>query len=432
MPDDDLLIRIKTLADNYGLKQVQAELDTLKGATHEATKAAHEHAHGFAHAETAGRAFHHLLHEVTKESPILGEALRLALNPTTGLILGGVLAMEFFKRRAEEARKAAAEWAKETSEGFIKSAESADKLKTAAVEAEQAFTQQMKGLADAQSSASEKTKELIASIEREKAALLELSKIRGEPATAQTSIEAAAAAKEFMARRRGVEQAELAQPGLEAAVVTARGAATAGTAKLTDDLQRREADIERLKKQLEEAEKKLTHADTSNAAKVLAATKERDIARNALQDSLAIKSRDEQEIARLKRELAEAEKKALENQKLILEGRAALPGLEAGVRLRSAAQTLQTPTGTTVAVGAAALQHLAQFGGDQSKLSPQEQQAIKSLSDMLSANRILNPTILGLLRQNADDATWLAREVRAIEAYASRNKSQVKSTLVPP
>ena len=50
-------------------------------------------AHGaLVHVESAGKAFHKVLHEISQTSP--GEALRLAVSPITGVLLGAVMLFE--------------------------------------------------------------------------------------------------------------------------------------------------------------------------------------------------------------------------------------------------------------------------------------------------------------------------------------------------
>lgn len=51
-----------------------------------------QHGHsGFVHVGTPARAFHKVMHEITEQSPIMGRALMIALNPTVG-VLGAVAA----------------------------------------------------------------------------------------------------------------------------------------------------------------------------------------------------------------------------------------------------------------------------------------------------------------------------------------------------
>ena len=52
-------------------------------------------AHGaLVHVESAGKAFHKVLHEISQTSPVMGEALRLAVSPVTGVLLGAVMLFE--------------------------------------------------------------------------------------------------------------------------------------------------------------------------------------------------------------------------------------------------------------------------------------------------------------------------------------------------
>lgn len=78
-----------------------------------------------------GREFHKLIHAISHASPLLGEALRLAINPVTGLLFGGVLAIKEFHDwlgRLEEQLKIGGAWkdSKEAIEAESKAFEQAE------------------------------------------------------------------------------------------------------------------------------------------------------------------------------------------------------------------------------------------------------------------------------------------------------------------
>jgi hypothetical protein len=100
--------------------QVGPGLSDFKSKVAEATN------HGsksFLHVESASRAFHRALHEITSASPLLGTALRLALNPVVGLIMGGVMAFQQFRDAQKEAAAEAKEEAKKVREAWVEAQE---------------------------------------------------------------------------------------------------------------------------------------------------------------------------------------------------------------------------------------------------------------------------------------------------------------------
>ena len=89
--------------------QTEAALQGVAGATGRATEANEEHGKSFLHAESSGKAFHKLLHEITEVSPEMGIALRLALSPVGGVIMAAVYAFKQMHDAEKEAEAAAAE-----------------------------------------------------------------------------------------------------------------------------------------------------------------------------------------------------------------------------------------------------------------------------------------------------------------------------------
>lgn len=59
----------------------------------------------FLHAEREGRMFHTMLQDVTAQSPLLGTALRLAINPITGVMAGATVAFAGFKKLLDDWNK---------------------------------------------------------------------------------------------------------------------------------------------------------------------------------------------------------------------------------------------------------------------------------------------------------------------------------------
>lgn len=100
--DREYRIRISTITETTGLQDAESGLKKVGGAAEEAH-------HGFVHAESSGKAFHKLLHGLTEESPLLGAALRVALNPVSGALMAAAWGFREIIRLEEESKKAAEE-----------------------------------------------------------------------------------------------------------------------------------------------------------------------------------------------------------------------------------------------------------------------------------------------------------------------------------
>ena len=100
-------VKINITGDASGLvgacKQGEAALQDVTGATGKATAANEEHGKSFLKAESSGRAFHKLLHEISIASPELGMALRFALSPVGGTIMTAVYALKTLQDAEKEA-----------------------------------------------------------------------------------------------------------------------------------------------------------------------------------------------------------------------------------------------------------------------------------------------------------------------------------------
>jgi len=118
MPDETVDILLRTQGDTAGAEKVTGAVDETTAATRrsvpaqeEAGKAAEKH--GSAHRE-----LHRLMHQVTEESPILGLAMRAVFSPLGAIIMGVVMAIQYYKTAIEDAKKKAEEMGKKASESF--------------------------------------------------------------------------------------------------------------------------------------------------------------------------------------------------------------------------------------------------------------------------------------------------------------------------
>lgn len=80
--------------------QVGPGLQSFRAKVNQAMKGAHG---SLIHVESAGKSFKKLLHELTAASPGLGYALRLAVSPITGIMLGAVAVFAYFNEKIKEA-----------------------------------------------------------------------------------------------------------------------------------------------------------------------------------------------------------------------------------------------------------------------------------------------------------------------------------------
>ena len=111
MQVDELALKLKV-----DQSQVGPELQSFNEKVHQAMGGAHK---SFIHVESEGRTFKKLIHEIAAESPLLGQALRLAINPVTGILMSGVMALKAFSDSNKEAAKTAKESAEEARKAWV-------------------------------------------------------------------------------------------------------------------------------------------------------------------------------------------------------------------------------------------------------------------------------------------------------------------------
>src|SRR6266446_4526843 len=119
MDTEEIQIKMQLKADqlNQELRNVQRE----------SQKTGEHVGDSFVHAEGKGRAFKKLLHEISDVSPIMGIALRAALDPTVALIIGITSDMKEYEKEQEKAIKKSEEYAKKETERYIKAFDAAAK-----------------------------------------------------------------------------------------------------------------------------------------------------------------------------------------------------------------------------------------------------------------------------------------------------------------
>jgi hypothetical protein len=107
--------KVRITGDASGLQQAgresEAALGNITKETKKSSEANIEHSKSFVHAESSGRSFHRLIHQITEDSPALGAALQLALNPVSGSIIAATLLFRELNRQIEESNKRADEMA---------------------------------------------------------------------------------------------------------------------------------------------------------------------------------------------------------------------------------------------------------------------------------------------------------------------------------
>lgn len=101
-----------------------------------------EHGHsGFLHIESGGKAFHHVLKDITDQSPLLGTAMRLAINPISGALMGAALAFKYFNDQIKEANSEMEKMETAASRGVGNMAESFSKANEEGLKLRREFKQ---------------------------------------------------------------------------------------------------------------------------------------------------------------------------------------------------------------------------------------------------------------------------------------------------
>ncbi len=231
-------IRITTLADASGAQKTAAELDKVTASTEGAAKATEKHSVGL-------HAMHRLFHALNEVVPGLGVVMQAAFSPIGATISIAVLALQFFrehlKKINEELDKMGEENAKPATnrlnalrDATVSAAvgmndlrlklEAASRVEQDAAQITQRATGELKERAKAAETLAEATKDNeLAQLDVVHAAGLDSE---DEYARRRLEIEQAfqdekrqlqenEAMREILVRRRILENAEIAQPGLE-------------------------------------------------------------------------------------------------------------------------------------------------------------------------------------------------------------------------
>src|SRR5437867_300966 len=119
MDTEEIQIKLQMKAD-----QLNRELRNIQN---ESAKTGEHIGGSFIHAEGKGRAFHRLLHEISRESPLMGIALRAALDPFVAVIFAVIQAFKDYEKEQENFIKRSDEFAKKETERYMRSFEAAAK-----------------------------------------------------------------------------------------------------------------------------------------------------------------------------------------------------------------------------------------------------------------------------------------------------------------
>jgi hypothetical protein len=415
---DEREFRIKITGDASGLASASRQgadaLNETTSATKKAAGATEEHAHSFIHAESQGRAFHKVLHEITSASPLLGAALRLALNPVVGLLTLLAMAVEAFREKWSQA----AEEAKQRSEGLVeafnRALDSAQELKEKGVQAEEAFANEFANIVEEHDKALARIQRVTAALENEKQALLELSKLRGEDKHKQDEIGIAADERALKAKEVAVAEAEARKAGLvhetTAAQEAAEGPGAAGRMAAIAEAERRLNELKERAKSTRSLVPGFGWLFGSVSPDMAAIEFQMRPWRESIQANT-----DEQRQAEDR--LARARGAELENQRFIERTGAEIETARPGLTSRAAGVSLEgnQPLSGVVARGAEALHELREHGGKLADLSPQMVQQIRALNTYLNAIGANNHTMLNLIEGAHGNVQAIAERVRAIE-----------------
>jgi hypothetical protein len=322
MNDAELKILINVLSNTVGGQEAKRIIDEINEKTKEAGKDVEKHGQSFIHAESSGRAFHRLLHEISHESPIMGEALRLALNPVTGMIMGGVLALHYFKQKQEEARKAA----EQAANTYASSSQAALQMWEAQHQSMIEFEKEVRAIDASQSSLEAKTNRTIQAIERQKKLLDEINQLSGADEAKKKKGELwEQEAKIKALEKQAWDARQTLGRQLGVAAEAERGAKVVGTPEYQAAIVTQKAQAESLQKQLAQAQN-VSWLDIfrraweeGKSAMVVAEEfrKERETLRQQLADTQKRVLDLEAGKTRAEKDLADANKKALETKAFI-------------------------------------------------------------------------------------------------------------------
>jgi hypothetical protein len=84
----------------------------------------------FEHVGSSGRAFHKVMEDISEQSPLMGQAIKIALSPVVGILTTVTIAFSFFKKELEE-------WNKQMDEASERAAKPFSQMKEAMFEAEE-------------------------------------------------------------------------------------------------------------------------------------------------------------------------------------------------------------------------------------------------------------------------------------------------------
>ena len=180
--DREFRIKITTVADASGAKATGKALEDVSEGVKKGTEENKEHGKSFLHAESSGRAFHKLMHEISNTSPELGMALRLALSPVGGLLMGAVMAFQKLKQVEEESINTSAAAGEAAAKPFIDTEQVINNAVDAIHKLDTAYSEWVKNVG-------EDSKKITTALD------LEISKLTQEAAAVKKLIEAKAEAE---------------------------------------------------------------------------------------------------------------------------------------------------------------------------------------------------------------------------------------------
>lgn len=402
MPDREFKIRITGDASGISAasREGAAALEGTARATQKGTEANKEHEKSIFQVESAHRAWHKAMHAISTESPLVGEAMRLWLNPTTGLIMGAVLALEYFMKKQEEAKKVTTEAASEMAAGYMETADAARKLSTAAEESREKFVFEYLDIATAHLKLTERVKETINAINQEKEALMALSKVRGEDEQHRDKIDLDARKKALDAKEAAYAQAGAQIPILAAASERARAEANGPLG-----IKGEQAAIEHAKAAMKKEQDAL--------GKVSPFSVEADQRKASIDYYQDLIARREARVKELQDNQKAAEGRETENRKTYDALGGELPGLRKDFGIHQSEFSLDSaqPLAAVVGRGSEALNALQQG----QKLSTQQNEALFQLTAYLRAIGANNWTMLSAIRGAHGNIEAIAAEVRIIK-----------------
>lgn len=351
--DAEVDILIKTLADKYGIEEVQKGLDGLKDTVKESDQAVQKH-------NVSGREMRRLFRDLNQVAPGLGSVLRVAFSPQNLGIGAAIVSLHEFIRIIRQAQKealeAAAEQTAAAGDMFHKTTKAIEDMSTAAGIAADNIAHSFQALKDAQDTSEKHIASITTAIDTERSAIERLLKAEEQLALSgaktdderreiktrfgdrESSINLDAERAKITQQERALDRARGATPGLEEDATRLRVTSDESIKQKAQA----DADLAASVKRVDELQKEMAKSqqfrmfggkDEDQVRAELAAAEQKEKLNVERVGAL------EREASAAKARAADAEKRLEENRKFLVEGSSAVDSARGKYGVGIATQT---------------------------------------------------------------------------------------------